>query len=208
MPAKKKPANWTDAVANESLAGIFEAQRVYKRWTDDYCSLRYAPEYLVTTYIAKRISTLKEISLTLENNVKDAIDDAGGLPPGKPPHVLRYKGKFDILIWTKRDSAIIEVKRQVYSFTSPVRADVSRICATLNKQENFKCGFMAYYTFIRDGESRLAKKRLKKRMEGVADRIEEFAVGKEKKIKRYPQEAKISKDDEGAWGCQVLKISW
>ena len=194
-------------IVNKTLAGISEAQKKYEYWTGGRW-LWEAPEYMVTTYIAKHISDIedKTFYLTLEHKVRDAIDKAGGLPPGKPPDVLRLKGKFDILVWwaNEKPRAVIEVKKQVKRF-SDIKADVSRICAILNIPDtSFRCGFIAYYTSKYDKHG-LVKDRVIERVEEVAKEVKIFANKKGKKFKRYY--GKVEGDDSDAWTVEVLKIS-
>ena len=196
-------------IVNKTLAGISEAQKKYEYWTGGRW-LWEAPEYMVTTYIAKHISVLedKTFYLTLEHKVRDALDKAGGLPlpPGEPPDVLRLKGKFDILVWWANDTprAVIEVKKKVKRF-SDIEADVSRICAILNIPDtSFRCGFIAYYTSKYDKHG-LAKDRVNERVKEVAKDVKKFANKNGKTFKRYY--GKVKGDDSDAWTVEVLKIS-
>ena len=195
-----------DDVANKTLAGISKAQKEYEDWTGGYW-LWEAPEYMVTTYIARQISTISDKSfyLTLENNVRDGIRDAGGAS-GRPRKALRFNGKFDILLWWANGTprAIIEVKNQVTGF-SKIKDDVSRISAALIRQNTIRCGFIAYYTSLADGERKLAKDRVEERVCNVASAVKEFAKANNMKFKRYS--GKVVKDEDSAWTAEVLKIS-
>lgn len=195
-----------DDVANKTLAGISKAQKEYEDWTGGYW-LWEAPEYMVTTYIARQISTISDKSfyLTLENNVRDGIRDAGGAS-GRPRKALRFNGKFDILLWWANGTprAIIEVKNQVTGF-SKIKDDVSRISAALKRQNTIRCGFIAYYTSLADGEYKLAKNRVEERVCNVASAVKEFAKDNNMKFKRYP--GKVVIDEDSAWTAEVLKIS-
>ena len=195
-----------DDVANKTLAGISKAQKEYEDWTGGYW-LWEAPEYMVTTYIARQISTIsdKTFYLTLENNVRDGIRDAGGAS-GRPRKDLRFNGKFDILLWWANGTprAIIEVKNQVTSF-SKIKDDVSRISAALKRQNTIRCGFIAYYTSLTDGARKPAKNRVETRVDGVESAVKKFANDNDLKFKRYP--GKVVKDEDRAWTIEVLKIS-
>lgn len=210
MPAKKKPANLDD-IANKTLAGISEAQNKYEYWTGG-CWLWEAPEYMVTTLIAKHISAFEDIYTTLEHNVRGALKDAGGQGRGRPRKALRPDGKFDILLWRENGNpmAVIEVKNQVTGF-SYIRADVSRICATLKRsntsRNTIRCGFIAYYTSLNNGKRKPAKKRVIDRVEGIAKKVEKFANDEGMNFKRYPGRVKVVGNDGGAWTAEVLKIS-
>ena len=195
-----------DDVANKTLAGISKAQKDYEDWTGGYW-LWEAPESMVTTYIARQISAISDKSfyLTLENKVRDGIRDAGGAS-GRPRKALRFNGKFDILLWWANGTprAIIEVKNQVTGF-SKIKDDVSRISAALKRQNTIRCGFIAYYTSLADGEYKLAKNRVEERVCNVASAVKEFAKDNNMKFKRYP--GKVVKDEDSAWTAEVLKIS-
>ena len=196
-----------DDVANKTLAGISKAQKDYEDWTGGYW-LWEAPEYMVTTYIARQISAIsdKTFYLTLENNVRDGIRDAGGAG-GRPRKALRFSGKFDILLWWANGTprAIIEVKNQVPGF-SKIKHDVSRISAALRSHQNtIRCGFIAYYTSLTDDEHNPAKNRVETRVDGVASDVKEFAKANNMKFKRYP--GKVVIDEDSAWTAEVLKIS-
>ena len=195
-----------DDVANKTLAGISKAQKEYEDWTGGYW-LWEAPEYMVTTYIARQISTIsdKAFYLTLENNVRDGIRDAGGAS-GRPRKALRFNGKFDILLWWANGTprAIIEVKNQVPGF-SKIKHDVSRISAALSQESTIRCGFIAYYTSLTDDERNPAKNRVETRVDGVASAVKEFAKDNNMKFKRYS--GKVVIDEDSAWTAEVLKIS-
>ncbi len=203
------PDNLMDNIVKKTLAGISEAQEDYNNWTGDHW-LWEAPEYMVTTYIAKQISDLEDKSfyLTLEHKVKDAIDEAGGLPVGRPRKILRLEGKFDILVWWAKETprAVIEVKKQVEGF-SDIEADVSRICGILSiPDSSFRCGFIVYYTSKYKTGS--AKKYVSNRVEGIAKEVKKFTYEYENglKFKRYPREVEEDGSDD-AWTAEVLKIS-
>ena len=58
--------DFMDDIANKTLAGISKAQKEYEDWTGGYWFwLWEAPEYMVTTYIARQISIISDMTLTL-----------------------------------------------------------------------------------------------------------------------------------------------
>lgn len=210
MPAKKKPANLMDVVVNHTLAGISEAQKHYDYWTGGY-SLWQAPEYMVTTYIARHISAIngRPFYLTLENDVEAGINEAGGLGRGRLRKDLR-PGRFDILVWCEngKPRAIIEVKNRVTGFSN-IEADVSRICATLSRSNTIRCGFIAYYTSHPKpkGKHKSAKDRVIERVDEVASKVKIFTNKNDRKFKRYPGKVKVVGNGRYAWTAEVLKIS-
>lgn len=68
-----------ETIVDKTLKGIARAQDDYETWTGGSW-LWEAPEYLVTSYIAREIATVEGYTyyLTLESGVKDALDFAGG----------------------------------------------------------------------------------------------------------------------------------
>ncbi len=207
------PADLMNDIAKKTLGGISAAQKHYEYWTGG-CWLWEAPEYMVATHIAKHISNIENESfyLTLEHNVRGALKDAGGQGRGRPRKALRPDGKFDILVWRGdgKPMAVIEVKNQVTGF-SYIRADVSRICATLKRPNagryTIRCGFIAYYISLNDGKRKPAKNRVIDRVGRIAKKVEESANDKGMKFRRFPGRVKVVGDDGGAWTAEVLKIS-
>ena len=196
-----------DDIANKTLAGISKAQKEYEDWTGGYW-LWEAPEYMVTTYIARQISTIdRTFYLTLENKVRDGLKDAGG-GKGRPRKDLRFNGKFDILLWWANGTprAIIEVKNQVTGF-SKIKDDVSRISAALTNQNTIRCGFIAYFTSCGGTDGPSAKNNVITRVNGVASKVKETVKKKNFKFERYPREVKVMNGENRAWTAQVLKIS-
>lgn len=202
------PTNWIDDIANKTLAGISKAQKDYETWTSGYW-LCDAPEYMVTTYIARQISTInRTFYLTLENNVGGGIKDARRRP-GKVTlrEDLRPDGKFDILLWWAYDkpSAIIEVKKKVFYFSN-IKDDVDRICGTLKiPNTSIRCGFIAYYMSLPDGKRELARNRVQTRVDRVKEKVKAAVIKENLKLKQYP--VKVVEDDGYAWVAVVLKIS-
>ena len=194
-------------IANKTLAGMSKAQKEYEDWTGGYW-LWEAPEYMVTTYIARQISTNcdRTFYLTLGNNVRDGIKDAGG--KGRPRNALRFNGKFGILLWRANGTprAIIEVKNQVTGF-SKIKDDVSRISAALTNQNTIRCGFIAYYTSCGGTDGSSAKNNVITRVNGVASKVKETVKKKNFKFERYPRIVKVVNNENRAWTAQVLKIS-
>lgn len=210
MPTKKKPVKFMDAVVNHTLAGISEAQKHYDYWTGGY-SLWQAPEYMLTSYIARHISAIDISSfyLTLENNAEEGINEAGGLGKGELREDLR-PGRFDILLsWGNgKPRAIIEVKNRVIGFSN-IEADVSRICATLSPSNTLRCGFIAYYTSHSKPKSKhkSAKDRVIERVDDVASKVKLFTNQNNRRFKRYPGKVNIVGNGRYAWTAEVLKIT-
>ena len=109
-----------DKIIKATLAGIKKSHIQYKTWSGgDW--LWEAPEYLITITVANKISGLVGSKyITLENNTKSTISEAGGLGKGRLPRDLRERGKVDILLWwgNNKPRAVIEIKNFIYDKTN------------------------------------------------------------------------------------------
>ena len=195
-----------DDIIHRTSTGIQKAQEDYEYWSGGRW-LWEAHEYLATVYIAREISKIRgSYYLTLEDNVRATIRDAGHLRRGRPPKDLRLKGRFDIVVWWAKGTprAVIEVKSQPAGFSS-VKDDVARICSTLKADTDIRFGLMAYYISFDSGHRKQAEHRLSDRVEGIAEDARQFARGKGMKLKRH--RGPVIAADCSAWAAEVLKIS-
>ena len=159
MPAQI-PVN---SIVDKALEGIVQAQKDYAQWTDgDW--LWNAPEYMLTTYIAQKISKLDGAKyLTLENSAKSAIEDAGARGKGKLHSKMRANGRFDVLLWWGGyyPRAVIEIKNQIGNIDA-IKDDLLRIKEVLKRKSDdssFQFGVVAYYTSVWDNREFSAKER-------------------------------------------------
>lgn len=67
-------------IIKKTLSGITKAHKDYEKWSGLW--LWKAPEYMITTYIAKEIATLEPGYVFLEQNAKESIKEAGGVGQG------------------------------------------------------------------------------------------------------------------------------
>ena len=113
------------SIVEKTLDGIAKAQRDYMKLSGGYW-LWQAPEYITTTYVAKQVSTIKRKNLyvTLEENVRQSVTDAGGSVRRR---ILRpSQAKFDIALWDgDTPKGVIEIKLEPRGFAS-IRNDVRR----------------------------------------------------------------------------------
>lgn len=195
-----------DKIVSNTLAGIAKAHKDYERWTGGYW-LWDAPEYLITTYIARQLTTYRGHAyyVTLENSVRDAINDAGGFRRGRPRRDLRLQGRCDILLWWAKDTprAIIEVKKQISDFKH-ISDDVARICSNLDNNNDIHTGLMAYYTSHRSKPDTAAKV-ISERQERIESGTRNYVKQRGMKLRHYP--GRIQVVDDSAWVPGVLKIS-
>ena len=193
-----------------TLKGIDKAQRDYERWSGGYW-LYQAPEYLMTTYVAKELATHTEHSyyITLEHNTADAVSDAGGMRPGRPRNDLRPSGKFDILLWWGNGTprAIIEVKKHISQYKH-ISADNSRMCTVLEQHTTIRHGIMAYYTAHNGEESqRGLRKFLLNRLHTIECETRDYVQGRGTGMSVRNHHKRVKLVADWAWVPGVLELS-
>lgn len=204
----KQANDFIGDVVGRTIKGIQKAHRDYYELSGGNW-LWQAPEYLSTTYIFREIAriTNRPFFITLEKNVRETIEDAGGLKPGRPRKLLRLDGRYDIVLWWGNGTprAVIEVKSQVSGF-SGISDDVERLCATLNGGGNgIRCGLIAYHGSFERGDRKTARERLKDRLASIANGAKDIARNDGVKCERFS--GRVNKEDEGAWATEVLRFS-
>ena len=195
-------------IVENTLRGIEKAQKDYERWSGGNW-LYQAPEYLMTTYVAKELATHKEHSyyITLEHSTADAVAEAGGMGSGKPRIALRLNGRFDILLWCSNKSprAIIEVKKHISQYEH-ISDDIARMCDVLEPHNTVGHGIMAYYS-AHHGESRKRALRdfLFDRVQLIESRAQNYVQKRGLNLQGYHKSIKVVYDR--AWVPGVLQIS-
>lgn len=204
-------ANSTNVI-KKTLRGITKAQHAYEAWTYGYW-LVDAPEYLTTTYIAKEIATSTDHFVTLEQDAKESIKEAGGPGSGKLAERVRRKldgGRFDIVVWDDDTPIIIiEVKKQPNVF-GKIEGDVGNICRVLKGKNSLQYGLIAYCSAWRESEDESAEERTSRIVEDIKSDAE-VHIKKKRGLKliQYLSLSKTKVVDEykWAWIAVVLKIS-
>ena len=187
-------------IIDATLKGINKSQKDYEKWTGGDWLLT-APEYLISTNIAYCISLIDGPKyITLENNVKTALDDAGALGKGRLKDSIRSNGKVDILVWWGKGSprAVIEVKNQIHYFTQ-VEADINRIIAMLNRKDgehSIQFGILAFYTSTSDLEKKTAKERIEDRLNTIMNSVKD-QVGEQCNVNLFKSGPNFV--DDSAW---------
>ncbi|MBI5696652.1 MAG: hypothetical protein HZC51_13145 [Nitrospirae bacterium] len=104
------------------LRGIADAHQDYLHLSGGEW-LEWAPEYFITTSIARSVKRSIPLDIFLENNTREAAQDSGAHGKGRLSKLIRPEGRIDILIYGLPDSeeniypkVVIEVKHRVYSF--------------------------------------------------------------------------------------------
>ncbi|MDE0056992.1 MAG: hypothetical protein OXI22_21940 [Defluviicoccus sp.] len=192
-----------DEVIDNVLKGIAKAQRDYQRWSGYW--LRDAPEYFLTTYIAREIASYGQqgYSVTLEDGVRGALDEAGGMGRGRPRDDLRPDGKFDILLWWANGTprTVIEVKRQASRFRT-IQRDVARICSVLDQAETIRNGLVAYCSTI-DGEPDELKGLLSDRLEAIEAGTRSYVERRGKGVDLYRRKTTVFRTPAGRRECSI-----
>ena len=198
-----------EAVIKKTLSGIVKAQKDYEAWSGGLW-LWEAPEYMLTTYIAKELWTISGSKyLTLESNVRGTLEDAGGMGRGKISEAARLGGRSDIVLWWSSNDmprAVIEVKNQVSDSATEIKQDIKRISTMLRKRNNsFRCGLVAFYTSKRDrkGDGEGARSTIKDRLEKIECETWNI-LGERCRLSRH--DSRIRVDGDSAWVASVLQI--
>ena len=197
MPSMEK-------IVDEVFEGIIQAQKRYRKMSGG-CWLWEAPEYFLTTSIANRISKLSALYVTLEYNVRQAINDGGGLSPGQPPHAMKIDGRFDILLWNGESPKIpIEVKNKGW-----IEEDIDKICAVLNRcseKNTIRDGIVCFSTAW--CSARKAPDTVKNRLSKNKQLIESYVAEYEDlKLKQHKMRCVCEDEDsENAEGAGIFHI--
>jgi len=200
-------------IAEKILSGIEKAQKEYDEWSggDPFWT---APEYLLTTNIARSIADIDCTKyITLENSTSGAIKDAGAFTRGCLSRKARPHGRVDILLWwgtTYNNGniyprAVIEVKHNVYSYAH-IAHDIDRIEKVVLKNysgNTLQFGAIAFYTARDDGKIKTASEKI----QYILDKIESEAK-KDKRLKKFHVKLvnKLHKDGDSAWTAACLML--
>ncbi len=193
-----------DCIEGAILEGIVKAHKDYETWTGgDW--LWNAPEYLLTTYVAQSISSTDGTKyISLENNVKSGMEDAGAVGSGRLHSDLRHNGRFDILLWWAGGDprAAIEVKKQIFGYSN-LEKDVKRLKEALRRKKGdstLQFSMIVYYTACQVRGDGSPVDKIMKRVSGVEDGIKSSMPGF--RIKQRMTD--VYEDGDSAWvGCVV-----
>jgi hypothetical protein len=194
-------------IISAAQRGIEKSQKQYLEWSGDFW-LWQAPEYLITTNIAKQISNLKGTKyITMENGASAAIKDAGAQGKGRLHNDIRGDGKIDIVLWWADGTprAIIEVKNQIY-YSGQYEKDIKRIKKVLNRKSNessFQFGLFAFYDSAIDGPQKTATEKVTGKINNIYLKSSKL-LGDDFNISLH--KSKIHKDNDSAWVAACLLI--
>ena len=192
-----------DPVIEATLQAIAKAHREYGRWSGgDW--LDEAPEYMATTAIARALHRLDKVRfVTLEYNVRAAVEDANGRLIGKPNRRLNLDGRFDLVVWNKQaPRGLIEVKTTVDGY-SQLGPDIEKLCTALGKAEDVRWGLVAYFAAFQDGRRKHARDRVLEQTDKIA-RLAKEKVNPGYRIARHS--GNVRNVDSAAWRAEVLEI--
>ena len=166
-----------DKIVDAVVRGVEDSQHFYEQCSGD-CWLWEAPEYLLSTSVAKRLHKLKGAKyVTLESNVHHMLKDAQATTLGAPKKSLRKNGRFDAVVWWGNGSprAAVELKNNVWSYFQ-LRKDVKRINSVVQQNKNdssFQFGLVAFYASCMDSTRTKARKQLEQRTQTLLQRVKE-----------------------------------
>ena len=201
---------------NTVLNGIVRTQEEYESWADGYW-LSDAPEYLMTTNIAREIWTIfgsdrsPNYHLTLEESVDKFLENAEPVRSGRADIVLWQPG---VPRTQEHGRAIIEVKKHISRFHEDVEEDVCRICDVLKQNSKFQFGLMAYYTSHNDDICRQAmtefiQGRVKHIETDAQNYVQERSMQSSNRLGKITLVDGLEKDWPGtwAWAAGVMMIT-
>lgn len=192
-------------IVDRSIRGIRDAQREYEEWSS--FARWAAPENLVTTSIARSIHGLDGIGfVTLEKNLTEAIEEAGGSWRGRRNIELPRQGRFDIVVWNQSADprVVIEVKTCVAGYSNIAR-DVGRICSAVGRTNDLRRGLVVYYVSLGDGLRKPASTRVAQRAESIATAAQDDVSGRGRGIFRR-HAGKLYEQGDRAWKPEILEI--
>lgn len=195
------------SIVTAVLDGFVEAQENYESWSGGFW-LWQAPEYLISSTVAKRIANLDGPKyITLEHGARSALKEAGAKSKGRLPRDIREKGRVDILLWWGNDTprAVIEIKNQ-----NPEKAqyekDIKRIAGFVgrNKDESsLQFGIFAFYESAVDGDRKTAVEKIQDR---IKTRYEKSIVVVGSSCIITKNVTNIHKVEDSAWAAVCLLI--
>ena len=182
------------------MKGIATAQKDFESWSGGSW-LWEAPEYLSTVYVARELARLKGTKfISLENNAKRALKDAGAIAHGPLHKHIRANGRFDILLFwaNEKPRAPIEVKGWVKQYKT-IAADMRRLEEVIHRakdKSSFQFGLMVFCTSTVNDTTFTAKEKLTKWISNI-ETAARNAMPARTTIKLYSR--RISVDGDSAW---------
>jgi len=196
-------------IVEATLSGIKKSHEQYEDWSGGYW-LWEAPEYLITINVAKKISELAGSKyITLENNTKTAISEAGALGKGRLPLDIRERGKFDILLWyaNKTPRAVIEIKNFIYDINQ-YENDIKRIKELLKRkasESSLQFGLLAFCNSADNGPRKSAKEKIQDKIKSIEKNVRNILGDN---FETDLRNSKIYEIANSAWCASCLLIKY
>lgn len=196
-------------IVEATLSGIKKSQEQYENWSGGSW-LWEAPEYLITINVAKKMSELAGSKyITLENNTKTAMSEAGALGKGRLPLDIRERGKFDILLWyaNKTPRAVIEIKNFIYDINQ-YENDIKRIKELLKRkpeQSSLQFGLLAFCDSANNGSRKSAKEKITDKRKSIEKNTKNI-VGKN--FQADLKNSEIYEIADSAWCASCILIRY
>ena len=202
-----------EQIIRSSLRGIGDARGLYKNWSGG-CDLREAPEYMVTTAIARSIvrtalrANCEDLFLTLESNIRSTMDSADAHNT-ETIGAFAAQEKFDIALWEHwTPIGVVEVKNNPLGFGT-IEADLVRICEILGSRNSFCFGLIVYYRMTPNGHHKPARDRLVHRMNSINNSATQFTESWDSSlnVRLCRGQVRVVNDEKIAWSSACIAIS-
>jgi hypothetical protein len=209
MPKQISATATTKAI----LKGFSEAHENYIKWSGGLW-LWEAPEYLITSTVAKTISEINALKyITLESDVKSTLTFAGAKGRGRIHKDIRDNGRVDIVLWSVNEEepddskprAIIEIKNKFSSNEQYIK-DVKRLTEFLKRKKEFSSlefAAFAFYYSDDNGQRKTASDKINDKIQRTYDHCLEI-VGESFSISK--RITPIKSVENGAWAAACFLI--
>jgi hypothetical protein len=174
-----------------------------------------APEYFLTTYIARSVGDQGNTYALLEVPVGQTRKEAGASRRGRAAEHERRNGRFDVVFYWANGSprAAVEIKSPVWSAAEQkIHPDIDRLSSALlaNNDSTFQFGVFLFYASVSKPERK--HNNASQRMRELLGRIEQKAIDRAAKQRAeailIPGAVHKGKEDEdGAWSIASLVIT-
>lgn len=196
-----------DEIVKATLAGIKKSQKQYEAWSGGSW-LWEAPEYLITVNVANKIYDLVGPKyITLENNAKSTISDAGCLGKGRLPRDLRERGKVDLLLWwgNNKPRAVIEIKNFIYD-KNQYEKDIKRIKELLKRkpsESSLQFGILGFCDSADNGSQKSAKEKINDKIKTIKNNLKDIL---DEDFQTSIKSTRIYEIEDSAWCASCILI--
>ena len=174
-----------------------------------------APEYFLTTHIARSVGNQGNTYALLEVPVGQTRKKAGASRRGRAAQHERRNGRFDLVFYSADGSprVPVEIKSPVWSATKQkIYPDIDRLSSALiaNNDSTFQFGVFLFYASVSKPERKHdnASQRMRKLLERFKDTAIGRAEEKGAKVILIPGSVHKGKEvEDGAWSIAALVIT-